>query len=136
MPNDRDWHPVLNPATDRVAAPPSGPATWALADGVGIYSAPAGSPFLTAPLPSNRASGSPDPISADLAGTPGDQLRALREPLRREVQGVPLRSRLSEEEISGLVTAALDVIARHLCVGYDRATHGQVQADDTEQPRD
>ena len=126
MPNDRDSHAPMNPAPDGGELPSAWPpftdaathaapqATRALVDGLGVYTASAGSPFLTAPLPSNGASGSPQSRSTDPPDTLSDQLRELREPLERKVQGVPLRLRLSEEEVSGLVTAVLDLMARHL----------------------
>lgn len=100
------------PRIDAAHAPPQ--ATRALVDGLGVYTASAGSPFLTAPLRSNGASGSPESKVTDPPDTLDDQLRDLREPLERTVQGVPLRLRLSEEEVSGLVTAVLDLIAHHL----------------------
>jgi hypothetical protein len=132
MPNDRDPHPSLNPATESLPpAMPSAataasdtPVTWALADGLGVYTASPGSPFLTAPLPLNGASGSPKSTANHVTERRGDQLGELRELLRRQVQGVPLRFKLSEDEISRLVTAMLDLIARHLRIGDDRAPHG------------
>ena len=135
MPNDGDPHVISNPATDpgRLPSPwpPSAdavtgatPVTWALVDGVGVYTATAGSPFLTAPLPGDGVPGSPGPTLNESTDTVGHALRQLTEPLRRQVQSVAERFRLSEEEISGLVAAVLDLIARHLRMGRDRTGHG------------
>lgn len=137
MPNDRDLD--LNSTPDQAAVPPSwppradsasgsAPVTWALVDGLGVYTASAGSPFLTAPPPPSGAPSAPEPTVGDGTDTVGYELRELREPLRCQVQGVALRCRLSEAEISGLVTAVLELIARHLRIGGDRAGHGQSEA--------
>jgi hypothetical protein len=89
----------------------------ALADGAVVYTASLTSPFLTAPPASKSSSqGAIDPPVILV-----DELRHLTEPLRRQVQAVPLRLTLTEEEVSGLVAAVLDLIARHLPIGGTRA---------------
>jgi hypothetical protein len=90
---------------------PSG--TRALVDGVGVYTASPGSPFLTAPVVATSDS------TAELV--PGTQLADLTEPLRQQIWRFPLRPRVSEEEVSGLVAAVLNVIARHLPLASDPA---------------
>lgn len=135
MPNDGEPQVTSNPATDpgRLPSPwpPSAnavtdatPVTWALVDGVGVYTASAGSPFLTAPLPADAATGSTGPTLNESTDSIGYELWQLTEPLRRQIQSVSIRFRLSEEEISGLVAAVLDLIARHLRMGRDRVSHG------------
>jgi hypothetical protein len=134
MPNDGDPQATSNPATDvgRLPSPwpPSAnavtdptPVTWALVDGIGVYTASAGSPFLTAPLPADGVSGNSGTMLNESSDAFGYELRQLADPLRRQVQSVSMRFRLSEEETSGLVAAVLDLIARHLRMGRDRASH-------------
>lgn len=126
MPND-SHPPAVNRPPDEEEShsfrPPSAePAcntawqeTRALVDGVGVYTASPGSPFLTAPVASRAAPVDAEPTAIH-PHIPADQLRDLTEPLRQRLQGFPLRRRLSEEEVSGLVTAVLDLIARHLFI--------------------
>ncbi len=130
MPNDSDPPALVNPPPNeeevRFFAPPSSERplhtgaleTRALVDGVGVYIAPPSSPFLTAPTPSNAASLGPESTAIDAPDILADHLRDLRAPLRRQLQGFPLRLRLSEEEVSGLVKAVLHVIELYLPIAY------------------
>lgn len=97
--------------------------TRALVDGVGVYTASQTSPFLTAPSVSSTDAVISRGLNIGEPDVVGDQLRDLREPLRRQMQAFPLRLRLSEDELSGLVSAVLDLISRHLPFARDRA-HG------------
>src|SRR5688572_29128291 len=123
MPNDSDPRTLVNPPPENAGVhffrPPSlEPAshgipheTRALVDGVGVYTASGSSPFLTAPASSSTTS---EPTAVDPAGVFADPLDDLSEPLKRRLQGFPLRLRLSEEEVSGLVRAVLELIAGYL----------------------
>lgn len=125
MPNDNDPRALVNRLPDgeelHSSRPPStepachtaSQATRALVDGVGVYTASPSSPFLTAP---SAASVNPESAAVDPPRIPANNLRDLTEPLRQQLQRFPLRRRLSEEEVSGLVTAVLDLIARHLLI--------------------
>lgn len=139
MPSGRDPQAPVTSAPDGAASgetelPFSDPASYpvpqmtrALVDGVGVYDALGGSPFLTAPLLSTAVADPGDPRvspAVDGADPVEQQLRHLREPLRRQVQGVPLRLRLSEAEVSGLVTAILELIARHIPAAHAEAHRG------------
>ena len=92
----------------------------ALGDGVGVYMASLSSPFLTAPPNPNGASHHPDAV-ADQSGASPDGLTDLAEPLRQSVQAVPLRLRLSEDELSRVVAAVLELISRYLPIVGARA---------------
>lgn len=128
MPNESDPRALMNRPPDgeelhSFRPPSTEPArhtasqeTRALVDGVGVYTVSPSSPFLTAPVASSAVSVDPQSAAIEPPDILADQLRDLTEPLRRQLQGVPLRRRLSEEEVSGLVTAVLDLIARHLPV--------------------
>lgn len=130
MPDDSDSRPVMNPPPDgedlRSFLPPSAETTCrpasqetrALVDGVGVYTASPSSPFLTAPLGAKGPSPGPESAATDPSHIVADQ---LTEPLRRHVQGLPLRLRLSEEELAGLIAAVLDVVARHVPIAYAEA---------------
>jgi hypothetical protein len=128
MPNDSHPHTLVKPPPDEegvhVFRPPSPEPTGhtathetrALVDGVGVYTAPASSPFLTAPPSSKAASAASESTAADSPDGFADQLSGLTEPLTRRLRGFPLRLRLNEEELSGLVRAVLDLIADHLAI--------------------
>jgi hypothetical protein len=132
MPDDADHRAAMNPPPEggdlHSFRSPTEPAhngvpqaTRALVDGVGVYTASLTSPFLTAPTASNGALVGPESPAIDPPDILADQLQELREPLRRQVLTLPLRLRLSEEEVSGLVRAVLDVVARHLSIAYAEA---------------
>jgi hypothetical protein len=126
MPDDGDSHPVVDVSADGENRPSLRPApsdavcdmgsraTRALVDGLGVYTAYATSPFLTAPSTAKAASspaiGPPDVVA--------DPVQELMEPVRRQLQAYPLRLRLSEEELGGLVKAVLDVVARYIALGH------------------
>ncbi len=99
---------------DGSGAPHAPKSLQALGDGVGVYMASLSSPFLTAPPNPNGATHHPDSVAADQPDGPADELRELAEPLRQSVQAVPLRLRLSEEELSRVVAAVLELISRYL----------------------
>lgn len=96
------------------------PETRALVDGIGVYTASCHSPFLTAPAASPTSVAS-DSVPNEAAGTSRGRLADLEEPLRRQIRALPLRSKVSEEEVSGLVAAVLSLIARHLPLASDAA---------------
>lgn len=126
MPSDDDSHGVMDQPPDGEDLQSAGlPATGAahmaqpkplqaLADGAGVYTASSSSPFLTAPPIAHAASLTPASDGIDGPVILVDELHHLTEPLRRQVRAVPLRLRLTEDEVSGLVAAVLELIARHL----------------------
>jgi hypothetical protein len=137
MPNDSDPRALVNrppdgeelhffrPPSTEPACTTASQETRALVDGIGVYTVSPNSPFLTAPVASRDSSVNPESAAIDAPGIPADQLRDLTEPLRRQLKGVPLRRRLSEEEVSRLVTAVLDLIARHLRIACAPARRTQ-----------
>ena len=132
MPSDNDSHghidqPPVGEDLQSVRPPPAElpydaqPKTLqALADGAGVYIASSASPFLMAPPISSSATLTPASDAIEAPVILVDELRHLTEPLRRQVRAVPLRLRLTEDEVSGLVAAVLDLIARHLPIGGTR----------------
>ena len=119
-PNGEDLQSVRPPPTE-VPYHAQPKTLQALADGAGVYTASASSPFLMAPPISGSATLTPASDAVDAPVILVDELRHLTEPLRRQVRAVPLRLRLTEDEVSGLVAAVLDLIARHLPIGGTRA---------------
>jgi hypothetical protein len=114
VPDGEEMHSSLPPSTEP-ACHTASQETRALVDGVGVYTACPSSPFLTAPVASTAASVNPESAAIDDSPViPANKVRDLTEPLRQQLQRFPLRRRLSEEEVSGLVSAVLDLIARHL----------------------
>jgi hypothetical protein len=113
LPDGEEMHSSPPPSTEP-ACQTASQETRALVDGVGVYTASPSSPFLTAPVASTAASVNPESAAIDPPVIPANKLRDLTEPLRQQLQRFPLRRRLSEEEVSGLVSAVLDLIARHL----------------------
>jgi hypothetical protein len=96
------------------------PDTRALVDGIGVYTASSNSPFLTVPTGASVSSAGVELVSNDPA-TPRGRLHHLEEPLRRQISALPLRPRVSEEEVSGLVAAVLELIAQHIPPASDAA---------------
>ena len=137
MPDDSGYRPVGIPTLGgdddhsfRPLAPDAGchaapRGTRALVDGIGVYTASPTSPFLTAPPAVTAASGNAK-FSVDTpSDVVADELLELAEPLRQQVRALPLRLKLSEEEVSGLVVAMLDVVARHLRIAYAKVRRSQ-----------
>lgn len=107
---------ATEPASQRVP-----PETRALVDGIGVYTASSNSPFLTVPPAASLTSLASDSVPDEGDGASRGRLADLEEPLRRQIWALPLRSKVSEEEVSGLVAAVLSLLARHLPLASDAA---------------
>lgn len=95
--------------------------TRALVDGVGVYTASSDSPFLTVPSAASPMSAAPQSAPNGTAGPLRVRLAHLEAPLRQQICAFPLRTQISDEEVSGLVDAVLDLMARHLPLASDAA---------------